>query len=212
MTFVFVVVVQSLSSVRLFLTPLAVASALINGYFFLFKKVFFKLITYLLASPGLRCCLRASPGGGFSRCQAQTLGVQAQTVVLHGFRSCGTRALKCRLSGPRGSCMWDLPGPGFKPMCLGLIGRFLTIGPPGKSCFFYYYFFLKFFMVKSARDKWCCLPYGLNLPERQIFSVSFWFHLNPTSAKFVCHQSVAREERHCGDWGWGNADRTGCSF
>ena len=66
------------------LTPWTAAFALINGYFFLFKEVFFKLIAYLLAALGLRCCLRASHGGGFSCCRAQALGTQAQTVVLHG--------------------------------------------------------------------------------------------------------------------------------
>ena len=54
-----------------------------------------------------------------------------------GFSSCGSRALERRLS----SCgtwtqllrgMWDLPGPGLKPMSPALVGRFLTIVPPGK--------------------------------------------------------------------------------
>ena len=29
--------------------------------------------------------------------------------------------------------MWNLPGPGIKPMSPALAGRFLTSGPPGKS-------------------------------------------------------------------------------
>ena len=29
--------------------------------------------------------------------------------------------------------MWDLPGPGLKPMFRTLAGRFLTTVPPGKS-------------------------------------------------------------------------------
>ena len=29
--------------------------------------------------------------------------------------------------------MWDLPGPGIKPMSPALAGGFLTTGPPGKS-------------------------------------------------------------------------------
>ena len=32
---------------------------------------------------------------------------------------------------PRG--MWNLPGPGLKPVSPELAGRFLTTGPPGKS-------------------------------------------------------------------------------
>ena len=39
--------------------------------------------------------------------------------------SCGTRA-----SLPHN--MWDLPGPGIKPVSLTLLGGFLTTGPPGK--------------------------------------------------------------------------------
>ena len=29
--------------------------------------------------------------------------------------------------------MWDLPGPGIKPVSSALAGRFLTTAPPGKS-------------------------------------------------------------------------------
>ena len=29
--------------------------------------------------------------------------------------------------------MWDLPGPGLKPVSSALAGRFLTTAPPGKS-------------------------------------------------------------------------------
>ena len=59
-------------------------------------------------------------------------------VVARGLSSCGARALECRLS----SCgtwayllrgMWDLPGPGLKPVSPALAGGFLTTAPPGKS-------------------------------------------------------------------------------
>ena len=43
-----------------------------------------------------------------------------------GFSSCGTWASLLR-------GMWDLPGPGIKPVSPALAGRFLTIVPPGKS-------------------------------------------------------------------------------
>ena len=55
-----------------------------------------------------------------------------------GFSSCGSQALERRLS----SCgawaqllrgMWDLPGPGLKPVSPALAGRFLTTVPLGKS-------------------------------------------------------------------------------
>ena len=80
MTFALIVVVQSLSHVRLFPTPWTAACALINGYFFFLKKLFIKkkLIAYLLAALGLRRCLRASHGGGFFCCRAQALGMQAR--------------------------------------------------------------------------------------------------------------------------------------
>ena len=55
-----------------------------------------------------------------------------------GFSSCGTRALEHRLSccGARAQLlhnMWDLPGPGIKPVSPALAGRFLSTAPPGKS-------------------------------------------------------------------------------
>ena len=31
--------------------------------------------------------------------------------------------------------MWDLPEPGIEPVSPALAGRFLSIGPPGKSSF-----------------------------------------------------------------------------
>ena len=30
--------------------------------------------------------------------------------------------------------MWDLPGPGIKPMSPALAGGYLTTEPPGKPC------------------------------------------------------------------------------
>ena len=51
-----------------------------------------------------------------------------------GFSSCSARTPVCKLSScaelPCG--MWDIPGPGFKPMSPVLQGRFLTTGPVGK--------------------------------------------------------------------------------
>ena len=47
---------------------------------------------------------------------------------VHGLSSCGAQAqLLCS--------MWDLPGPGVKPMCPALAGKFLTTRPLGKSSF-----------------------------------------------------------------------------
>ena len=47
-----------------------------------------------------------------------------------GFGSCGAQAsLLC--------CMWNLPGPETESVSPALAGKFLTIGPPGKSSFFF---------------------------------------------------------------------------
>ena len=60
-----------------------------------------------------------------------------------GFSSCGSRALDRRLS----SCgtwtqllcgMWDLPGPGLKPVSPALAGEFSTTVPPGKPCHLFF--------------------------------------------------------------------------
>ena len=63
---------------------------------------------------------------------------RASVVAARGLSSCGLQALECRLSscGARAQLlrsMWDLPGPGLKPVSPALTGGFLTIAPPGKS-------------------------------------------------------------------------------
>ena len=52
---------------------------------------------------------------------------QASATVACGLNSYGTQA-QLPLS------MWNLPGPGIKPMSPALAGRFLTTGPRGKFC------------------------------------------------------------------------------
>ena len=61
----------------------------------------------------------------------------AQALGLWTFSSCGLRALERRLSscGARALLlrgMWDLPGPGQKPVSPALAGGFSTTAPPGK--------------------------------------------------------------------------------
>ena len=63
------------------------------------------------------CGALASHSCGFSCCRAQALG-HAGLVIGKWAQS------------PHD--MWDLPGPGIKPMSLALAGGFLTTGPPGK--------------------------------------------------------------------------------
>ena len=53
-------------------------------------------------------------------------------------RVCSSQALEHRLSSCSAQAswihgMWDLPGPGFKPMSSVLACRFFTTEPPGKS-------------------------------------------------------------------------------
>ena len=117
-----------------------------------------------MAVLGLRCCMRDFSGCGragatlhcraqashcrsFSCFRAWTLGAQASVVVARGLSSCGTRALERRLS----SCgawaellrgMWDLPGPGLKPVSPELAGGLPITAPPGKPFFFFYSAFI----------------------------------------------------------------------
>ena len=89
------------------------------------------------AGATLRCGAWASHCGGFSCCRAQALGMRASVVVARGLSSCGSWALECRPSscGTRAWLlrgMWDLPGPGLKPVSPALAGRFSTAAPPGK--------------------------------------------------------------------------------
>ena len=63
------------------------------------------------------------------------LTVVASLVKEHGLRNCSSWALKRRLSGYDTRAylhrdMWDLPGPGTKPVSPELAGRFFTTEPP----------------------------------------------------------------------------------
>ena len=68
------------------------------------------------------CTAWASHCGGVSCCRAWALGVQAQQLG------------RMDLVAPG---MWDLPGPGIKPMSLTLAGRFSTTGSPRKSWLYF---------------------------------------------------------------------------
>ena len=58
---------------------------------------------------------------------AVLLWFRSSALRCTGFRSCGAGALL-----PWG--MWNRPRPWSEPMSPALAGRFLTPGPPGKSC------------------------------------------------------------------------------
>ena len=90
------------------------------------------------AGATLHCRAQASHCGGFCCCGAWALGARASVVVARGLSSCGSWALERRLSSCGAQAqllrgMWDLPGPGLKPMSSALVGKFLITVPPGKS-------------------------------------------------------------------------------
>ena len=118
-----------------FLTPLLVG---LSHFFFLinlFYLFIFGCVGVFVAA--CRLSLVAASGGysslwcvGFSLwwlLLLQSMGsrAQASVVVAHGLSSCGARAQLLR-------GIWDLPGPGLKPVSPALAGGFLTTAPPGK--------------------------------------------------------------------------------
>ena len=82
-----------------------------------------------MAAVGLHCCVRA-----FSSCGKWEPPAGCGVLTSHcGDFSCGAQALELWLTrcGAWASLllgMWDLPGPGIKPMFPALAGGFLTIG------------------------------------------------------------------------------------
>ena len=69
--------------------------------------------------------------GGYILVVVHVLPIAAASIIAeHGLQRCDTRAQLPH-------SMWDLPGQGIKPMSPALAGRFLTTGPPGKSCMFF---------------------------------------------------------------------------
>ena len=109
---------------------------------------------------GLHCCTWA-----FSRCSEQGLLSSCGMGASHrgGFSCCGAWALECGLSNcgtwawlPHGT--WKLPGPGIEPMFPALAGRFLTMGPPGKSTLQFYIRDLRIPRVWYPRESWNQFP------------------------------------------------------
>ena len=80
------------------------------------------------AGATLRCGAQASYCGGFFCYGAQALGTWASVAVARRFSSCGAQAQLLR-------GIWDLPGPGLKPVSPALAGGFLTTVPPRKSLY-----------------------------------------------------------------------------
>ena len=109
--------------------PLAELQAQENQLFFFLKKICFTCGcagSLLLHWASLVAASRDYPslqGPGFS--PWSTGSGRVGFSCGRGLSSCGARA-----QVPHG--MWDLPGPGTKPVSLMLEGRFLTTGPQGK--------------------------------------------------------------------------------
>ena len=99
----------------------------------IFLNVLFILVIFGCAESSLLrasfLLVAASGGCSLLRCAAfslQWLLLLWSTGSRHvGFHSCGSWAQLLR-------GMWDLPGPGLKPVAPALAGGFLTTVPPGK--------------------------------------------------------------------------------
>ena len=107
------------------------------------------------AGATLCCCAWASHCGGFSRCGARALGLQASVVVACRVSSCGLQALEHRLSscGARAHLLrgtWDLPRLGLEPVSPALAGGFLTTAPPGKPLKVYNFICLAYVYTYEA--------------------------------------------------------------
>ena len=89
---------------------------------------FFNSIYFILAALHLHCCTRA-----FSSCSEQPLLSSFGAWASHCSECscCRLQGTQASAVGPQLPCgMWDLPGPGIKPMSLpALAGRFLTTRP-----------------------------------------------------------------------------------
>ena len=72
-----------------------------------------------MAELGLPCCTRAFSSYG-------EWGPLLQALEHADFSSCDTRDKLL-------PSMWNLPGPGIKPMSSALASGFLSTAPPGKS-------------------------------------------------------------------------------
>ena len=116
-----------------------------NWYCYLLNILFYFIFYFWLcwvfvAVHGLS--LVASSGGcSLFRCAGFSLWwlllLQSTDSRPAGFSSCGSQALehRCSSCGARAYLlcgMWDLPGPGLKPVSPALAGGFLTTAPPGK--------------------------------------------------------------------------------
>ena len=137
--------------------------------------------------------------------------MRASVVVTSGLSSCGLRDLECRLS----SCgawalllhgMWDLPGPGLKPMSPALAGGFLTTAPPGKSYFCFYFHFCRRWVKKdlaviyviecSASVFLCFIVSDLTFRSLIHFEFIFVYGIRECSNFILLHVAVQFSQHH----------------
>ena len=129
-----------------------------TSIFLIYLSTFGYTRSSLLQGLPSHCSAQASHCGGFS-CGAWALGQE-------GFSNCGSHALEHRLN----SCgtwayllhgVWDLPGPGIKPVSPALVGRFLSSVPPGKSLLLFlifWFFWQRHVDLSSLARDWTCTP------------------------------------------------------
>ena len=89
------------------------------------------LLFLYLTAPGLHCCTQAFS----SRGDLCSVSFSLRWLLL--LCSTGSRGSGFSSSGTQAQLlysMWDLPGLGIEPMSPALPGRFLSTGPPGKTC------------------------------------------------------------------------------
>ena len=71
--------------------------------------------------------------------------------------------------------MWDLPGPGLKPVSPALAGGFLTTAPPGKSL--HLHFWLHSFWLLEITPLFSLKVFDLQFPQCPVLSVPTLYDL-----------------------------------
>ena len=180
--------------------------------FLFFSNLFYFWLHWVFVAV---CRLLVAVSGGYSslRCTAFSLRwlllLQSTGSGCAGFSSCGSRALECRLSscGARAQLlhgMWDLPGPGLKPVSPALAGGFLTTAPPGKPFFFFYFvIFLDIYWVgQKAHSGFSVRWKNPNELFGQSNTSLYWVPHLVVNAK-IQYKLTCHSERSLADTFWG---------
>ena len=118
-------------------------------WIYLFICFYFWLHWVFVAARGLSL-VAASRGYSSLRCAGFSLWwlllLQSTGSRRTGFSSCGSQAQLLR-------GIWDLPGPGLKPMSPALAGRFLTTVPTGKPSKYIFHDFSMFNVILMVTTK-----------------------------------------------------------